>query len=848
MVSSASPLSIQLFGGFEAQVRGRPIPKLRSRKEQWLLALLALEHAAPVPRTKLAQMLWPFPDHATDQAGYNLRRSLTELRRALGTETDRLVSPTPRTIRLAVDGAEIDVLTFDAALAHGDHDGFELAVSLYRGPFLPECVDGWAIEERTKREHAYLLALEALASDADSNGDLTTAIRYLRQCLAVDPIRELACRALMETLARSGEYNAALLVYQEFSRRLHRLHNALPDAETTTLFHTLRAEARRRAPTVEPSPLPEAVEPPHLLPAPLTSLIGREEQVRGIIAQLESKRMVTLTGSGGVGKTRLAIQVAEDLAGRYRDGIYFVELGALTDPTLVPQTVASTLDIREETGHPLATTLTSVLQRRRLLLILDGCEHLIVGCSELGATLLRGCRNLCILATSRQPLAISGETLWRVPSLSLPDPRRLPSDDVHLGTLLSDYAAIRLFVDRAGMAQPGFQLTPQNARDVMEICTRLDGIPLAIELAAARIKALTTQQLARRLNRLFRLLTDEPSNTLSRQATMEATIRWSYDLLDPPERLLLARLSVFTGGWTLEAAEAVVGDDWFADGEPTTIQQSTITNDDVLKLTSRLVDRSLLLFEEVNGFGRYRMLETVRQFAHERLIEQNETTYARGRHLAYFLGLAEEAEPTLFGSGAETWLPQLEQEHDNLRAALTWSLNGPGGGSEAIRLAAALWRFWYRRGYLTEGRGWLAACLKCGETTASPARASVCNGAGFLAFHQGDVETARSFFHESLDIAESLDDRRLIATALHHQAYMAWYLNDFTTARSYYEQEIAILRELDDRSELASTLCQLGIAAGDMGDTATAGAHFGESLEIAQQLGDRALIATTLHS
>jgi predicted ATPase/DNA-binding SARP family transcriptional activator len=855
MDRSKFPLSIRLYGGCDVLIGGKPLPKLRSRKEQWLLALLALEHAAPVPRTKLAQTLWPFPDHAADQAGYNLRRSLTDLRHALGTEGNRLLSPTPRTIQLAVAGADIDVIRFDEAIKSGTPEDLELAVAHYEGPFLPECLEPWAVMERTRREHLFLQALDDLGTRAIANGDTASSIRYLTRCLAASPLREQTCRALMEALTRAGEINAALHIYQELSRLLHRQQNAAPTPETTALFHAIRAGARQQTRPAEPN-APTTEPTSRALPSPLTTLIGREEQTRGIIAQLNAARLVTLTGSGGVGKTRLGIQVAEELEGDYTNGIYYVELGTLAGPDLVTQTVAATLGLREEQDRPLVGTLIAHLQRRPSLLILDGCEHLIPACTELVSRLLQGGRSLHVLATSRQPLGVPGEAIWRVPSLSLPDPKRLPADDIHLPALLADYAAIRLFVERARLVQPSFAITPHNARALVQICARLDGIPLAIELAAARIKVLAIDQLARRLNQLFRLLTDAPRGTLSRQATMEATIRWSYDLLSPHEQRLLSRLAVFVGGWTLEAVEqASIDPPLVTAREETAAVTRTGPNNvwiasyDVLDLLSRLVDRSLVLFEEIEGVGRYRMLETVRQFAMERLADGGEFPIWSARHMAYFLQMAEEAAPTLFKSGAERWLPRLETEHDNLRAALEWALCEDREPRAATRLAAALWRFWYRRAYLTEGRAWLAAVLKIdweGQETSERARA--CNGAGFLAFHQGDIETAAHRFVESRQIATKLGDSELVAAALHHEGYMAWYLNDCPAARTRYEEEITILRELDDKPQLATALCQLGIAESDMGDVAAAQAHFQESLDIAQRLGDLPLIATTLHS
>jgi predicted ATPase len=420
----------------------------------------------------------------------------------------------------------------------------------------------------------------------------------------------------------------------------------------------------------------------HNLPRQLTSFIGREREMGEVKEFLATTRLLTLTGSGGCGKTRLALQVAADLLEAYADGVWLVELAALADPTLVPQTVASALGVREQPVRPLTETLVDYLQPKVLLLILDNCEHLLTASAQLANALLRSCPRLRMLASSRQGLGIAGERTYRVPSLSLPQPRPLPPVE-----RLTDYEAVRLFVERAVFTQPSFAITDQNAPAVAQVCERLDGIPLAIELAAARVKALPVEKLNERLDDMFRLLTGGSRTALPRQQTLRALIDWSYDLLSEPERALLRRLSAFAGGWTLEAAEAVgVGEgveEW-----------------EVLDLLTSLVEKSLVLYEEREGEGRYRLLETVRQYARDRLLESEEGEAVRTRHLEFFLHWAEQ------GPGLE----RLETEHDNLRAALAWS-GAQRQGDVGLRLGGAMGGFWHVRGYWTEGRERLAGVL-----------------------------------------------------------------------------------------------------------------------------------------
>src|SRR5262245_42819181 len=419
---------------------------------------------------------------------------------------------------------------------------------------------------------------------------------------------------------------------------------------------------------------------PNNLPRQLTRFIGREQAIVEVKRLLASSALLTLTGSGGCGKSRLALQVGADLLEEYADSVWLVELAALSDPERVPQTVATALGVRELPGRPLIQTLIDSLCPKQLLLLLDNCEHLLSACTQLTERLLQACPQVRVLASSREALGLLGEQSYRVPSLSLPDPRQLPPWE-----RLPEFEAVQLFTDRAVLSQASFAVTEANAAAVVAVCRRLDGIPLAIELAAARVKALPVEKLNERLDDMFRLLTGGSRTALPRQQTLRALIDWSYDLLSPPERALLRRLSVFAGGWTLEAAEAVcVGDG--------------IEGWEVLDLLTSLVEKSLVLYEEGEGEGRYRLLETVRQYARDRLLEAGESEAAREQHCDWFLALAEEAEPQLWREVA--WVERLEREHDNLRTALEWcAASSPETG---LRLAGALHWFWHIRGHFTE--------------------------------------------------------------------------------------------------------------------------------------------------
>jgi predicted ATPase/class 3 adenylate cyclase len=560
---------------------------------------------------------------------------------------------------------------------------------------------------------------------------------------------------------------------------------------------------------------------PNNLPTQLTSFVGREREIAEVERLLGMTRLLTLTGSGGAGKTRLALQVAADLLANYPDGVWLVELAPLADPAVVPQTVASALSLHEQRGRPLLVTLADYLRSRQMLLLLDNCEHLIEACATLADELLRACPQLGILATSREALGIAGETAWRLPSLSLPDLQHLPPTES-----LTQYEAVRLFIERALAAQPSFAVTNQNAPAVAQVCHRLDGIPLAIELAAARVKALSVEQIAARLDDRFRLLTGGSRTALPRQQTLRAAIDWSYALLSEPERAVLRRLSVFAGGWALEAAEAVCSGDGLEDFG-------------VLDLLCQLVDKSLVLAEEQGGEARYRLLETVRQYAQDRLLEAGEAEAVRDRHRDWFLELVERAEPKLERSEQVVWFERLEQEHDNLRAALSWSQADARGVDAGLRLGAPLFQLWLKRGHIREGRERLTGLLAQSHTPTS-ARAKALCAVGYLASAQGDYDQARGSMEESLALSRRLGDKRGIAIALGHLGRVAHAQGDYPGATTFLEESRALFEELGRESGLpcpvAATLADI---ARDQGDDRRARELYEQGLAPARARGDR---------
>lgn len=539
---------------------------------------------------------------------------------------------------------------------------------------------------------------------------------------------------------------------------------------------------------------------PNNLPFQLTSFIGREKEKAALRSLLVSKgtRLVTLTGSGGIGKTRLSLQIAADLLDQYPDGAWFVELASVSNPDHVPKIVANVLDVVEVISKPLITSLVDFLQTKKMLLILDNCEHLVDASASLADTLLRTCPNLTILVSSREILGIGGEVPFRVPSLAQPDIHHLPS---YMD--LAGFEAVRLFVERAQTASSDFVLTEENGPLVAQVVNCLDGIPLAIELAAARVRLLSLAQIATRLDNVFRLLIGGSRAALPRHQTLRAMIDWSYDLLSTKERILLRRLSIFSGGWTLEAAEGICADgDWGPNDQ-------SIQPEAILELLSQLADKSLIIqYEASSPDMRYRMMEPIRQYAHEKIAEQKESERMRSGHLSYFMNFAETSEPFLRTNTQVAWLNRLADDLDNLRLALDWGLENDL--EAALRLAAALFWFWHIRGLGTEGIRWLELGLTAEEDfPGSPlVRAKALLAQGALISQHEKPQRAKPILEESLAIYLTLDPehRSGLANAYRWQATLAQRTRNHAKAEAMAQKAIDIFSDLNDRFGISECL------------------------------------------
>ena len=586
-------------------------------------------------------------------------------------------------------------------------------------------------------------------------------------------------------------------------------------------------------------PLKTRASRPDNLPAQPTPLIGREHEVAAVVqlVRREDVRLVTLTGPGGTGKTRLGLQIALELGEVFAGGVFFVSLSTINDPLLVIPTIAQALGIRDRAGQPLLARLAEMLQPKQVLLLLDNFEQ-VVGAASQVADLLTSCPQLKMLITSREVLHVRAEHEFAVPPLALPDPAHLPD----LATLIRS-PSVALFLQRAQAVKPEFQLTTTNARAVAEICVRLDGLPLAIELAAARMKLLSPEALLARLGRRLAMLTGGGRDVPARQQTLRNTIEWGYQLLNTWEQRLFGWLSVFVGGCTLQAAEVVV--------ECGFIQHvgAADLSLPVIDLVASLLDKSLLQRMEQTGEGseepRLLMLETIREYALEALTSSGEGNSARQAHADYFLQLAEEAEPALNGPLLAMWLDRLEREHDNLRAALHWAIEG-GRAEMALRLGSALERFWVVRGHRNEGLAFLERALAGSAGVAADVRAKALLAAARLAFNQSNYDQGEILAQQSLALFRELGDRRGVALALDRLGMAAWRRGDFATARVLMEEDLALFKELGDRDRVAWSLFTLGLLNNKQGEYTRACALFEESLTLFRELGNKRGMAASL--
>lgn len=837
---------------------------LGGHRERTLLAQLLLSAGQVVSADRLAEDLWAGdpPPHSTA----TLRVYVSRLRRALGPGSAGLVTQPPG-YRMALQPGQLDAHRFEALTAQARADlaagrpeaaaaRLRQALGLWRGPALSDVADfSFARSDVVRLEEARLAALEDRVEADLACGRHTSLTSELDGLMASHPLRERLCGQRMLALYRCGRQADALQAYQDLRSRLadelgidpnpglSRLQQAIlrqePDLDWPPAGWVPAAAPGRDAAAAEggdrapdraaagaAQDLPDAQDgayqperPGSGLPAETTSFIGREAELARIEELLGLSRLLTLAGPSGSGKTRLALRAAAQSSGSYPGGVWLVELAPVTAPGLVAAATAAALGIREEPGRPPADTIAAHLRDSEALLVVDNCEHMRDAAAELIAALLRDCPSLRVLATSQSRLGLSGEAIWPIPPLTLPDPAARDPRTV------AEAEAVRLFCDRAALARPGFEMTEVNAGAVSEVCRRLDGIPLAIELAAARVNALTARQLAARLDDRFRLLTGGSRGGLPRHRTLRAAIEWSHDLLTATEQLCLRRMAVFAGGCTLEAAEAVCADD-------------ELPLDAVFETITSLVDRSLLTADEQFDSMRYGMLESIRHYALERLDQAGERAELHRRRRAWLLQFVGQAD--LVGPDQAAWLDLLEAEHDNFSAGLEWSLAvGESESESALALAGGLARFWLVRGHIGQGRRWLDAAL----AAARPADdrrllATALDGAGLIAHVQADHDAQTGYVDQSLKIWRDLGDDAHIANCLGQLGAVAHGRGDYPAALQIYDEALELAERSGNIRQLALTLSGLGLLSLHSGELAKATGYYEQSIARFREAGD----------
>ena len=815
-------LEIRLLGQFDLRLDDHPI-EIPSRPAQSLLAYLALNPGTAYRRERLAGLLWP--DATEANARSYLRQALWRIRKVLESARRNYFLTDDLTIAFDAEAEySLDVAVLEREVsANPPTDELWRCVEVYHGELLPGFYDEWVAPERERLQAIYEHKLTLLLDRLVAEQRWPEAIQWAERWIAVGHMPEPAYRALMLAYSATGDRASMAAAYQRCVEALQRELDVEPSAVTRSLYEQLsRSES-----TAVTGRTPIESKPPATdnLPRPLTTFIGREREVAEVKRLLTStsSRLITLTGTGGCGKTRLALQVGQTVRPDFPQGVWLIELAPVADPALVPQTVATTLGLHEESGRPILTTLIDYLRGRKTLLLLDNCEHVIAASAQLAESLLHACPDLTILASSREQLGIAGETAVRVPSLSIPEMHPSPSLET-----LSHYEAVQLFVDRARLALPEFSVAAENANAIVQICQRLDGIPLAIELAAARANVLGVEQIAARLVNAFRLLTGGSRTALPRQQTLRALMDWSYNLLSEAERTLLRRLSVFAGGWTLEAAEAIGADEDAA---------GMIQPDNVLDLLTRLVNKSLVIAEGMQSDRvRYRLLETIRQYAREKMSDFCDSDCVWDRHLDYFVSLAERAEPELRGPQQVQWLNRLKDEVDNLHAALDWSLEG--NVQAGLRLASALYHFTTRYGSVCALAEKLQRLLQQPEAQARTVlRAKALEAAANLISWNGELAEARALAEASLEIYRELGDVRGEAHCLDTLGTIVCIMDDYEVGRPLVLESLRLYRTLDDQQGIATALLDLGGLA-DNKERERAYAYLQECLAIFRECGD----------
>lgn len=863
-------LEVRLLGHFEVYLDGKPLA-IPTRNAQLLLAFLVLNAGKAHRRERLAGLLWP--DSSEENARGNLRHELWRLRKAINTHQpayflidDLTITFDPRQ-EFTLDVHKLESTPLDGpTLAGRPADELIAVLSVYQGELLPGFYEEWVLTERARLSALFETRIARLLEILQKEGRWEDVLDWGLRWTAMGHWPEPAYRALMSAYTAMGNGSKAARTYESFSKGVQKDLGIKPSEQTQALYKRLKSGRGLEFPLTAPvSAQPSGSPPPTStlkktapafplprlrhsnLPRPLTSFIGREKELQQLAELACRARLVTITGPGGVGKTRMAIQVGAALASQFQDGVWWVELAALSRPSapkvsdtgnldqlpddLVPLAIARILRIPEEPGLPILEGLLAALREKQLLLVLDNCEHLIADCAAIAERLLGECPDVSILATSREALGVPGEKTWLLPSLSLPEigvaadlPRLLQSE------------AVSLFIERAGDVHPAYQPGQAEALTIAQICMRLDGIPLAIELAAARKSVLSTQEIAARLDRRFSLLTSSRRTALPRHQTLHAAIEWSFELLSQPEQVLFHRLSVFAGSFSLEAAEAIC-------------TSPEIAGDEVLGLLGRLVDKSLLRVEisppDSSLATRYRFLDTIHSYGRLKLQEAHETSWMSNRHAAYYVGLVEAAEPELLLQTQVRWFKLLQAEKENLRAVIEYSALSDQA-ENALRVVVALTWFWFSNGPNREGLDLAIQALSIPSAVHfKDLRARALNSAGLMQIYGGEIASARRSLEEAQSVLRELDNQANLAWSLQCLGLVLAFDGKYDQADAAFQEGLAIARKLGGK-HVNTFLHFLGDIELHRGDRIRAQETYLESVNILRWMGSKSFLGYPL--
>ncbi|MEM8531352.1 MAG: tetratricopeptide repeat protein [Chloroflexota bacterium] len=817
-----SMIRIYLLNRFSIMVGQQDVTEAihSSRIIRHIIILLALNSQHSLHREQLVEYLWP-EERCDVQVKFNrLFQHLHRARTLLKSDKPlSLLSIHNEVVILArPDALFVDVVAFREAATTAQRtqipEDYHIALDLYRGGLLPDEPIDWVHFEREQLSMQYQSLLYEAAHLQLAREHITEAIDLFYRHIASDPIHEESYCELFKLHARLGQQRETQQLYKRLQEALQReFDDHTPDEETQQLYqHIMDGQ-------IEARPIPIAPRrAQHNLPHPLTSFIGRNHELATLPSLLRETRLVTLTGPGGCGKTRLALEMAPNLMSQFPDGIWWIDVAAITEAPLVAQSIALILGLREKSDTTLIETIIDYLRTRRVLLVLDNCEHVHHTCAALTEELLQQCPQLQVLTTSRICLGVDGEFVCPLLPLSLPPTTQSLSLDE-----AKESDAIQLFCARARMVDPSFRMTADNVAIISTICMRLDGLPLAIQLAAARMRVLSVEQIEAKLDNRFGFLINSQRSTRPQHTTLRETVEWSYSLLQRPERQLFNRLAVFAGGWSIEAAESVGA------GKDIDVCQ-------IHDLLFGLVDNSLIVVEAtISGPKRYRMLETLHEYAWERLNASNMHFEAQQRHAHYYVALAQEAEEALHKPQRDEWIRRLEWEHDNIRVALCWLLDHDS--ANAAILGASLWEFWYLRGHLSEGRHWLEAILTR-NTLPILLRAKALSGVGVLTSEQGNYEQAQHYYDESIQLYRALNNHGEVARILSRMGAIANRQENYVWATTLYHESLQLKQNVGDTLGVAATLNNLGITAHEQKKYHESEAFLQQSLCMYQQLED----------